>query len=261
MQLLQVVLMYLASVPVVITLRQSAVVEEELPEDFDSAYSSIKDLPKQVVDWLKRRHFMLRQASLLFLFLMTICIAEDKKFQSSHFDMFKVIYETASAFGTVGLSIGYPGTVTSFSARFTLVSKALMIIIMLMGRHRGLPTNLDTAIQLPSKIKEIQREKDKDQEKDEQIDDVKSEYVDGSTFIRRVATVVDAEGQIRKKNFTDSVKSLPGIELIKAKTSPPLSTQREVVPVESPQVQMVRSKSDAGEEAKPAHALPHRLSG
>ncbi len=46
----------------------------------------------------------------------------------------KVMFETFSAFGTVGLSMGFPGGVTSLSAIFSTGSKIVMILTMLVGR-------------------------------------------------------------------------------------------------------------------------------
>ncbi|KAI7341681.1 hypothetical protein KC336_g23342, partial [Hortaea werneckii] len=65
------------------------------------------------------------------------------------FTMFSVLFEIVSAYGTVGLSLGYPGFNTSFSGQFHVISKLVIIAMMLRGRHRGLPYALDRAILLP----------------------------------------------------------------------------------------------------------------
>lgn len=52
----------------------------------------------------------------------------------SLFNFTKVIFEVFSAFGTVGLSMGFPGSVTSFSAILSPASKFLIILTMLFGR-------------------------------------------------------------------------------------------------------------------------------
>jgi hypothetical protein len=49
----------------------------------------------------------------------------------------------------VGLSLGFPGTNTSFCAQFKTLSKLIIIAMMLRGRHRGLPYALDRAVLLP----------------------------------------------------------------------------------------------------------------
>jgi hypothetical protein len=53
------------------------------------------------------------------------------------FTYFKIFFEVASAFGNVGLSLGYPELSVSFSAMFSVPSKLLIIGVMIMGRHRG----------------------------------------------------------------------------------------------------------------------------
>lgn len=50
------------------------------------------------------------------------------------FNFTKLLFEIFSAFGTVGLSLGYPGGVTSFSAVLHPASKLLLILTMLFGR-------------------------------------------------------------------------------------------------------------------------------
>ncbi|KAK9462234.1 cation transport protein-domain-containing protein [Lipomyces oligophaga] len=89
----------------------------------------------------------------IFLGLFIICIAEGGKIQDRDrydFTVFSCFFEIVSAYGTVGLSLGYPNTTTSFSAQFTTISKLVIIAMMLRGRHRGLPYTLDRAVLLPS---------------------------------------------------------------------------------------------------------------
>ena len=61
-----------------------------------------------------------------------------------------VLFEIVSAYGTVGLSLGYPTIDASFSAEFSVISKLVIVAMMIRGRHRGLPYELDRAILLPS---------------------------------------------------------------------------------------------------------------
>lgn len=60
------------------------------------------------------------------------------------------MFEVISAHGTVGLSLGYPGTSASFSGEFNVVSKLVIMATMIKGRHRGLPSAIDRAIILSS---------------------------------------------------------------------------------------------------------------
>ncbi len=49
-------------------------------------------------------------------------------------DLLRTLFETTSAFGTVGLSMGEGGSVVSLSAFFTPAGKALMMMMMFAGR-------------------------------------------------------------------------------------------------------------------------------
>ena len=51
-----------------------------------------------------------------------------------HEPLLRVVFETTSAFGTVGLSMSKPGMVTSISGLFSRVGKFLIILTMFAGR-------------------------------------------------------------------------------------------------------------------------------
>ena len=70
------------------------------------------------------------------------------------------MFEIVSAYGTVGLSLGYPTIDASFSAEFGVISKLVIVAMMIRGRHRGLPYELDRAILLPSES--LHRKEDQD---------------------------------------------------------------------------------------------------
>jgi trk system potassium uptake protein TrkH len=65
-----------------------------------------------------------------------ICIIEGRWLITPDpvFSFLKILFEVVSAFGTVGLSMGFAGGVTSFSALLTPASKFLIILTMLIGR-------------------------------------------------------------------------------------------------------------------------------
>ena len=76
----------------------------------------------------------------LFIFIFLIC-----SFESYHmlpFDenitVMRIVFEIVSAFGTVGLTTGYPNLKSSFATVFSFPSKIVLLLTMLMGRHRGL---------------------------------------------------------------------------------------------------------------------------
>jgi Trk-type K+ transport system membrane component len=68
-----------------------------------------------------------------------------------------------SAYGNVGLSLGYSCALQlasskdecvdvsySFSGKWSNIGKLVLVGVMLLGRHRALPDDLDWAISLPS---------------------------------------------------------------------------------------------------------------
>lgn len=89
----------------------------------------------------------------MFLGLFIICLAEGGKIKDPEkpaFNIFSILFEIVSAYGTVGLSLGYPNSDASFSGQFNTLSKLIIIALLIRGRHRGLPYTLDRAIMLPS---------------------------------------------------------------------------------------------------------------
>jgi hypothetical protein len=89
----------------------------------------------------------------VFLGFFIIAIAEGPRIQNRDdpsFTLFSVLFEIVSAYGTVGLSLGYDGINASFSAEFGTIAKLVIIAMQIRGRHRGLPYELDRAILLPS---------------------------------------------------------------------------------------------------------------
>jgi len=59
------------------------------------------------------------------------------------FDLFRICFELVSAFAGIGLSMGTPNNNYSFSGECGPLSKFVIMVIMLRGRHRGLPLALD----------------------------------------------------------------------------------------------------------------------
>ena len=60
-------------------------------------------------------------------------------------NQFYLLFEAISAYGTVGLSTGYPGVYTSLTGNFHTVSKLIIATLQIRGRHRSLPYRLDRA--------------------------------------------------------------------------------------------------------------------
>ncbi|KAK7427030.1 hypothetical protein QQZ08_006457 [Neonectria magnoliae] len=89
----------------------------------------------------------------IFLGIFCICIAEAGHIMDDNdpaFAVFPIFFEVVSAYGNVGLSLGYPTVATSLSGKFSTFSKLVVCAMMIRGRHRGLPYELDRAIVLPN---------------------------------------------------------------------------------------------------------------
>jgi len=84
--------------------------------------------------------FVILTRTWLFLFIFLICAIEYRRMDPVDKDItvFKIIFEIISAFGAVGLTLGYPDVSSSFATVLSPASKAILVFTMLMGRHRGL---------------------------------------------------------------------------------------------------------------------------
>jgi hypothetical protein len=81
-----------------------------------------------------------RTRTWLFIFLFLICAFESYHFTpiDENVTLLKILFEVVSAFGAVGLTTGYPNLKSSFATVLSIPSKIILILTMLMGRHRGL---------------------------------------------------------------------------------------------------------------------------
>ncbi|KAI5071140.1 hypothetical protein GOP47_0013391 [Adiantum capillus-veneris] len=145
LRLLYLTLMYFSIYPVFLSRQRTNVSKE-----------SDHKIPTQALKLL------LRDSTLLFLALLVICTLENHNLSMdpSNFSIFNVVFETVSAYGNVGLSMGYDCTLLStttsncnqvpysFSSKWTNSSKLVLVLLMLLGRQRGLPENIDSALQM-----------------------------------------------------------------------------------------------------------------
>jgi Trk-type K+ transport system membrane component len=138
------VIMYISSYPLVMTLRKTNTYEERsigLQEGDDSSAGIASHLQKQLAYdiWFQ------------FLAFFLVCIIERGKLlrAAPGFDVFSLLFEVTSAYGTVGLSTGVPGKDISLCGSFASLSKVVMLFAMVRGRHRGLPLAIDRSILLP----------------------------------------------------------------------------------------------------------------
>ncbi|CCF40193.1 Na+/K+ transporter [Colletotrichum higginsianum] len=88
---------------------------------------------------------------LLTLAVLVIVTIETSHFLADpvHFSVFNVVFEVVSGYGCVGISVGLPKDAMSFAGGWHAGSKLVLCLVMLRGRHRGLPVALDRAVRLP----------------------------------------------------------------------------------------------------------------
>ena len=152
-QISLLVMMYIAVFPIAMSIRSSNTYEERSL----GLYTGIQD---QELDEQDTRSYLVthlqNQLSFdlwyVFLGIFCISIAESSRLSDPNdpaFSVFGIFFEVVSAYGNVGLSLGYPDVNTSLSGQFTVFSKVVICAMMIRGRHRMLPYNLDRAIMLP----------------------------------------------------------------------------------------------------------------
>lgn len=165
-QVSYLVMMYISVFPIAISVRRTNVYEEKSLGIYGSATEEDEDEkePSYVGAHLRRQ--LSFDLWYIFMGLFIVAIAEGSRLQNTNeyaFTIFSCLFEIVSAYGTVGLSLGYPNINASFSSEFTVVSKLVIIAMQIRGRHRGLPYELDRAILLPSES--LHKKEDEDASK------------------------------------------------------------------------------------------------
>ncbi|KAI0072036.1 TrkH-domain-containing protein [Panus rudis PR-1116 ss-1] len=165
-QVLFVIFMYIAVYPIAMSVRVTNVYEERslgIYEEEEETYIS-DDPSTQVSDenrvavWGKYllrhvRHQLSFDMWWIALSLWLLCIIERGNLTNTNnatwFNIFALLFEVVSAYGTVGLSLGVPYANYSLSGALHVPSKLVLSAVMLRGRHRGLPVALDRSVMLP----------------------------------------------------------------------------------------------------------------
>ncbi|KAL5401265.1 hypothetical protein PMIN03_011659 [Paraphaeosphaeria minitans] len=165
-------MMYISVYPVVITMRNSNVYEERSLGIYtdDPGYAASQASSAGILGKLRKKvtgeafehtksYFVRQQlraqlahdlwSVVLAVFLIMIIEGSNFKAYPAEFSVFNVVFETVSAYGCVGISVGFPGSDFSFSGSLHVLSKLVLCAIMVRGRHRGLPVAIDKAVLLP----------------------------------------------------------------------------------------------------------------
>ncbi|EKV18900.1 Potassium transporter, putative [Penicillium digitatum PHI26] len=171
-----VLMMYVSAYPVTLTMRNTNVYEERSLGIY--AHDESPDSPANtsrsnvVMDLIRhhlgrpglsetsRGYFVHQQIRsqlshdlwwiALAIFFIAIRESDHYESQPVSFSTFNIIFEVVSAYGCVGVSLGFPGKNYSFCGAWHTVSKLILAAVALRGRHRGLPVAIDKAIMLPS---------------------------------------------------------------------------------------------------------------
>ncbi|CCL99243.1 uncharacterized protein FIBRA_01258 [Fibroporia radiculosa] len=162
-KVLYVIMMYISVYPVAMSVRSTNVYEEKSLGVFEDDQSSVdvnfNPAGNRVTVWSRYLAMHMRKQLAfdmwwLAVALVLICIVERDSLENpanaTWFNIFNVLFETVSAYGGVGLSLGVPYDNFSLSGAFSPLSKLIICAVMLRGRHRGLPVAIDRAVMLPS---------------------------------------------------------------------------------------------------------------
>ncbi|KAI0014104.1 potassium transport protein TRK1/TRK2 [Xylariaceae sp. FL0662B] len=144
------IMMYISVFPVAISIRRTNVYEEKSL----GVYNTAHDVDDAQSGMSYVGHHLRRQLSFdlwyIFIGYFILTISEGGRLMSGDISMFAVLFEVVSAYGTVGLSLGYPDVNASLCSQFSVIGKLVIIAMQIRGRHRGLPYGLDRAVLLPS---------------------------------------------------------------------------------------------------------------
>jgi Trk-type K+ transport system membrane component len=151
---LMVVLMYFSTTPTVVTMRLSTEGELDIT-------GRVEGVEEEVIkgDSLRgqARRYLSQDITYLIVILFLICVFEQPKFETSdrdtkgiygEFTFFKVLFEVCSAYGTCGYSLGYHSQAASFSKAWSAPSQFLLVLVMILGRLRGLPDSIDPSVRV-----------------------------------------------------------------------------------------------------------------
>lgn len=152
-QVSYMIMMYISVFPIAISVRRTNVYEEQSLGVYGGGGEEIEETAHGSDLSYVGAHLR-RQLSFdlwyIFVGLFILAISEGPRLMANDFSMFAVLFEIISAYGTVGMSLGYPTVNASLCSQFSTVGKLVLIAMMIRGRHRGLPYGLDRAILLPS---------------------------------------------------------------------------------------------------------------
>ncbi|KAH9050993.1 cation transport protein-domain-containing protein [Lactarius deliciosus] len=167
-RVLFVIMMYISIYPIAMSVRSTNVYEERslgvYEDDSSVDEEGIRLSGDRMTVWgnylaTHARKQLAFDMWWLGLALFLVCIIERDQLENpdsaTWFNIFNIIFELVSAYGGVGLSLGLPYANYSFSGAFRPLSKLIVCLVILRGRHRGLPVAIDRAVLLPFEYRQL----------------------------------------------------------------------------------------------------------
>ncbi|EAS35498.3 trk family potassium uptake protein [Coccidioides immitis RS] len=154
------VMMYISVFPIALSVRGTNTYEESSLGIFDSTEELVE---MKRTSYLGVHIKMQLAFDLWYVFLgvFVLAIAEGSKIADPNnpgFNMFSIFFEVISAYGNVGLSLGHPDVNTGLTGKFGIVGKLVICAMMIRGKHRGLPYEVDRAIILPGEKRIVEED-------------------------------------------------------------------------------------------------------
>ncbi|KAH7016190.1 cation transport protein-domain-containing protein [Microdochium trichocladiopsis] len=146
------VMMYIAILPIAISIRTSNTYEEQALGIYSQEHQALDESRASSYFMMHMRNQLSFDLWYIFLGTFCLCVAESERIADNNepaFSVFSVFFEVVSAYGNVGLSLGHPTVSTSLCGLFGIFGKVVICAMMIRGRHRCLPYTLDRAIMLP----------------------------------------------------------------------------------------------------------------
>ncbi|KAF4989920.1 hypothetical protein FGRMN_8817 [Fusarium graminum] len=161
---LYMIMMYISIFPIAISIRRTNVYEEKSLGVYSSKKEDDDEESASALNYVGTH--LRRQLSFdlwyVFVGFFLLAISEGSSLKAKDFNLFDILFEVISAYGTVGLSMGVPNVNASLCSQFTVVGKLIIVAMQIRGRHRGLPYGLDRAVLLPSEAR-FQKEAEENQ--------------------------------------------------------------------------------------------------
>lgn len=136
---MQEILMYTSSYPLIVAVHSTSVQASEEKEDCPTS------IPTTTSEGTKREIKKTLSNDMLWLAISMTFLGFESYITVD--TLFRLGWEVISAYGTVGSSLSLETNISSFSSGFSAYGKLIIITIMIVGRHRAVPRNIDAAVE------------------------------------------------------------------------------------------------------------------